>query len=181
MALRTEHLSMADPKLQPRVADFAPLVAFHQKGLWRFLRLLGCTPDEADDLTQDVFVAAFRAGIRDLGDAAIAAYLRTSGRRAFVELRTRQSRVAETADLDAAEAVWAGAAPDDSGEEQLEALRDCISQLAPRAQEAIALFYGADAARRDVARQLGIGEDGARNLLARARATLRECLEARQS
>lgn len=54
-----------------------------------------------------------------------------------------------------------------------------MRELAPRAQEALRLFYGSEAGRRDVGQKLGITEDGVRNLLSRARANLRECLEAR--
>lgn len=177
MALKLDPLRLAELKMA--MADFEPFVARHNKGVWRYLRLIGCTPDEADDLTQDTFIAIFRSGMRDMGDAAAAAYLRTTARRLFVDLRRRENRLPANADLDAAEAVWAGAAPDDSGEAQLSALRDCLQRLAPRAQEALRLFYGSEAGRRDVGLKLGITEDGVRNLLARARATLRECLEAR--
>lgn len=46
-----------------RQADMAGLVRAHQAGVWRYLRFLGCHPDEADDLTQETFLALKQANI----------------------------------------------------------------------------------------------------------------------
>jgi hypothetical protein len=39
----------------PAVAELAALIGTHQHMVWRYLRLLGADPHEADDLMQDTF------------------------------------------------------------------------------------------------------------------------------
>ena len=58
----------------PRRADPASIVRAHQAGLWRYLRYLGCSAHEAEDLTQEVLLAVLRRPFEDHGEKATAAF-----------------------------------------------------------------------------------------------------------
>ena len=157
--------------------EFAALVSRHQAGVWRYLRLLGCEPALADDLTQDTFLAVLEEPFDDYAASATAAYLRTIARRKFAQ-HCEHNRL-RYGDLEAAEAVWCEIAPDESGEAQLKALDHCLDKLAPRTRKALALRYAGEASREAIAREIGLSEDGAKNLIQRAKEALRECIERR--
>jgi RNA polymerase sigma-70 factor, ECF subfamily len=159
--------------------EFVALISRHQAGVWRYLRLLGCESALADDLTQETFLAVLEEPFDDYAPAASAAYLRTIARRKFAQ-HCERNRV-KYGDLDAAESVWAEIARDDSGQAQLEALDHCLEKLAPRTRKALELRYASQASREDIAREIGLSEDGAKNLIQRAKEALRECIERRMS
>ena len=45
--------------------DVARLVREHQAGVWRYLRVLGCPATEAEDLTQETFLAVLTRPFHD--------------------------------------------------------------------------------------------------------------------
>ena len=61
-----------------RTTGFDPrkLVETYQAGIWRYLRALGCSVAEADDLTQETFLAVFQRPFDDFDPRATGAYLR---------------------------------------------------------------------------------------------------------
>ena len=56
--------------------DLDALVRRHQAGVWRFARALGAQPAEADDLTQEAFVAAHRRAAEVPAGPGAAGWLR---------------------------------------------------------------------------------------------------------
>lgn len=157
--------------------EFAALISRHQAGVWRYLRLLGCDPALADDLTQETFLVVLVEPFDDYSPEASAAYLRTIARRKFAQ-HCERNRV-RYGDLDAAESVWEEIARDDSGEAQLAALDYCLEKLPPRMRKALELRYAGEASREQIAREIGLSEDGTKNLIQRAKEALRECIERR--
>jgi RNA polymerase sigma-70 factor (ECF subfamily) len=159
-------------------ADLASLVAGHQAGVWRYVRFLGADTTEADDLTQETFLALARGGFVERDEHQTAGYLRVVARNQLLALRRRQHREANTVDLEAADSVWAAAAgTDGSLTGYLDALRDCLTQLEGRARQAIDLHYHDHAGREAIASQLDMKPDGVKTLLRRTREVLRECVE----
>ncbi len=184
--------------------DVARLVKEHQAGVWRFLRVLGCDPAEADDLTQETFLAVLQKPFHDFNRSATAGYLRQVARNLFIDSRRRASRTVpasnipasdisamdnSTGELDELEATWvrwaeghavndshAGAYHDD-GAELLQALQRCLQALTGRARQALDLRYRDQLPRAEIAARLGISEDGAKNLMQRAKRQLRTCIE----
>lgn len=160
--------------------DVSRLVREHQAGLWRYLRVLGCPPDEAEDLTQETFLAVLTGSFQDYNRQATAAYLRQVARNLFV---SRRRRAVSSVELDEAEAAWIQWAAKDDGEDLLAVLRECLLALTERARQALSLRFGLDqegtkkASRAQIAGALGLSEDGAKNLLQRAKQQLRECIE----
>lgn len=77
----------------PTAAD--AIVRLHMRTLWRYLRTLGAKPEQADDLTQEAFLVAFRRGAAGLEPAATATFLRRTARFLFLhQLRDRHREAA---------------------------------------------------------------------------------------
>jgi RNA polymerase sigma-70 factor (ECF subfamily) len=158
--------------------DPARLIADHQVGIWRYLRALGCEPSLAEDLTQETFLAVFQRPFQELSPSATAAYLRTTARNLYVSHHRKHSRMS-TADLTYMEDVstqwsqWAGL---DQGEMMLDALRGCLEELTERARLALEMRFGKQATRQEIAAAVNLTEDGAKNLMQRAKKQLKDCI-----
>ena len=148
----------------------------HQEAVWRYLRYLGAQSAEADDLTQETFLATARGDFRHESDNKTAAYLRRVAHNQLLMLRRKQRRELTVADVEAAEAVWVERTSD-GWDDQITAIRDCVEKLEGRSQQAIDLQYRDKASRETIAERLGMKPDGVKTLLRRARAALRECVE----
>ncbi|MEO6597567.1 MAG: sigma-70 family RNA polymerase sigma factor [Planctomycetota bacterium] len=151
------------------------LVRQHQGEVWRYLRFLGASAELADDLTQETFLQLLRAPLEQRSAVATAAWLRTVARNHYV--RSFRRPPFQLTEVDTIEAVWTGFAPEGGGEQRLERLRACLQRLDGRAREVVRLHYEERRSRRDIGGRLGIGEDGVKSLLRRARAVLRACME----
>ncbi len=145
--------------------------------VWRYLRALGADAALADDLTQDTFLEIMRRPLEQYSDSATASYLRRVAHNFFISKRRREARMNVTQHAEQFESAWIRWAGFDSGNELLESLKDCFSRLTDRAQLALRLRFDQEASRQSIAQRLGISEHGAKNLMQRAKAQLRECLE----
>lgn len=159
--------------------DLERLVREHQADVWRYLRYLGAAADDADDLTQETFLAIARTPFEVRGRGETAAYLRTAARNQLLMLRRKQGRQATTVELGAAEEVWAAAHPEGDSDRFLDALGECYATLSGRAREAVDRFYKDDESREELAAAFDVTVDGVKSLLRRTRATLRDCIERR--
>jgi RNA polymerase sigma-70 factor, ECF subfamily len=158
--------------------DLASLVNRFQAGVWRYVRYLGADTTEADDLTQETFLAVARGGFAERDDRQTAGYLRTVARNQLLVLRRKQNREISTVELEAADTVWAAAAGQDGRlDAWLDALRECVDGLEGRARRAIDMHYHEHASREAIATQLEMQPDGVKTLLRRTRQLLRECIE----
>ena len=158
--------------------DVVRLVRTHQTGVWRYLRYLGASAELADDLTQDTFLQLLRTPFREQSPAATAAWLRTVARNLLVRAFRRPPFA--LADLDAIEAAWDGFAREDAGDQTLHLLRACVGELTGRARDAVRWHYEERCSRADIGARLGLGADGVKSLLRRARSLLRACVERRR-
>jgi RNA polymerase sigma-70 factor (ECF subfamily) len=157
------------------------LVAVHQGDLWRYIRYLGATADEADDLVQETFLALARSGFEERSVPETAALVRTAGRRRLLMLRRKQQREIHAVELDAAETVWAKVHTTGSTDPLLDALRDCVATLDGKAKQIIDLHYTQQLSRSESAKQIGITAEGVKTLLRRTRTALRQCVERKTS
>lgn len=155
------------------------LIVRHQRGVWRYLRMLGCDDSTADDLTQETFLKVLRrANFVQHSEAATASYLRRTAHNAFVSRLRKTGRVQLTGDAAATEEVWhRWAGKDLSGDVTVDVLRKCLEMLTPRAQTALRMRYEGGNSRIEIADALQIGDHGARNLMQRAKEKLRTCVE----
>lgn len=161
--------------------EIAQVIRDHQAGIWRYLRVLGCEPATADDLTQETFLAVLQRPFVDLGPAAASAYLRKVARNLFLAAQRKTSRVLTDAELSEIEAAWDRWAGRDDGAELLAALQVCLQALTTKARRALDLRFGQDESRAKIAAELSMSEDGAKNLLQRSKVSLRECIERKLS
>jgi RNA polymerase sigma-70 factor, ECF subfamily len=159
--------------------DLARLVREHQADVWRYLRYLGAAAEDADDLTQETFLAVARAPFELRSRCETAAYLRTAARNQLLMLRRRQGREICTVELTAAEDVWAGTIVAGDSGEFIEALSRCYEAVAGRAREALDRFYREGESREQLAVRFEMSADGVKTLLRRTRAVLKECIERR--
>ncbi|MEL7266571.1 MAG: sigma factor, partial [Planctomycetota bacterium] len=87
--------SIADdpkPAFIPRQPN--DLVQFHQRGIWRYLRMLGCDENTAEDLTQETFLKVLRqSNFVQHSDAATASYLRRTAHNLLVSMHRKEGRV----------------------------------------------------------------------------------------
>ena len=159
--------------------DATELIEQNQAGVWRYLRALGCEPAQADDLTQETFLAVLQHPFQDFGAAATAVYLRKVAFHQFISAQRLAGKVKVFAveDIEAFDRAWEQWAGDDSGEARLEALRDCLQELRPRARLALEMRFRERESRASIAAALGISEHGAKNLMQRAKHQLRKCIE----
>jgi RNA polymerase sigma-70 factor (ECF subfamily) len=164
------------PTHQP--VDLASLVQRHQAGVWRYVRFLGADGSEADDLTQETFLALARAEFVERDQRQTAGYLRVVARNQLLALRRKQNHEISTVALEAADTVWAVAAGSDGSlAAYIDALRECVEQLEGRARMAIDMHYRDGAGREAIADSLEMKPDGVKTLLRRSRQLLRECVE----
>lgn len=157
--------------------ELTELVSRHQATVWRYLRALGSDASLADDLTQETFLEVMRRPFEQYSDAATASYLRRVAHNLFISRRRREGRMTVTEHADQFESAWVRWAGFDSGNRALDALSECFQRLTERAQLALQLRFAKDRSRSNIAQSLGISEHGAKNLMQRAKAQLRQCVE----
>ncbi|MEX0714877.1 MAG: sigma-70 family RNA polymerase sigma factor [Pirellulales bacterium] len=160
-----------------RSGDLAELVRAYQAGVWRYLRFLGCDESQADDLTQETFLAVHRKPFAQRCPQASAAYLRSVARNLFLGAIRKSKRQGQIENFDLAEQVWQQYVKDDAYEAWLEALRDCVETVNGRARQAIDLFYRDNRSRTEIGQTLEMTDDGVKSLLRRTRELLRRCVE----
>jgi len=153
------------------------LVQAHHAGVWRYLRVLGCTREQADDLTQETFLVVIRKGFEEIDPAATAAYLRKSARYLWLD-SCRNTATRREVDLDGAEAVMKQF-DHDGGNTWVDALRRCIDRLHGKTRAAVVGVYRDQRPQAEVAQALGLAPNGLKTLLQRARGALRTCVETR--
>ncbi len=166
----------------PQLTGFNPLklVEMYQAGVWRYLRALGCSSVEADDFTQETFLAVFQRPFHDFDPTATGAYLRRVAFNLLVTARRRTPRVTPVANLEEFDAAWEKWMGKDNGEETLEYLRQCLDRLSDRARHALDMRFRERKCRADIAASLNITEHGAKNLMQRAKSALRDCIESKR-
>ncbi len=181
---------MAAVSTQPPVEmsknpDLAELVHNHQASVWRYLRFLGAQAHEADDLTQETFLAVAgsirQSNFEQRSSAQTAAYLRTVARNQLLMARRKRGHEINTVELEAAESVWAEATAGRRIDDYVAALADCLEnglkQADGRARQAIDQFYRNGQGRAEIAKELNMTPDGVKTLLRRTRDVLRNCIE----
>ncbi len=161
----------------PVASDPARLVREHQAGIWRYLRVLGCSAEEAADLTQETFLNVLQRPFVEHNIVATAAYLRKVAHNLWVSLRRRSGRVEAVADVEALDTQWSRWVGADNGDSAIDALRECLKRLSERARLALELRFRDRESRARIAARLQLSEHGAKNLLQRAKQQLRECIE----
>lgn len=159
-------------------SDPETFIRAHQRGLQGYLRLLGATATEAEDLAQEAFLAALAKGRAGAADAA---WLRGAARKLWLARVRRERRRSEILRCDAADVLWERLALDreDGVDDYLDALSQCLEELAPRARSMIDRHYRGGESGPEIARALGLTAAAVNVAMHRARAGLHVCIERR--
>ena len=173
-----------DCGMQATVTDrtsTAEIVSTFQSDVWRFLRVLGCDPATADDLTQDVFVEVLSRPFEIRSEVQTRAYLRRVAKSRFLSSKRTRRVTVQGASPEELEAAWVRIAEPEGSDEYLAALRVCIVALDERSRMGIDAYYDSTpgAGAEDVAKQLGISATNLTTMLHRARTLLRACIQKR--
>lgn len=165
------------PIANRRLSLSAELVRCHQQSVWRYLRVLGCPPDEALDMAQETFLALMRGQVRDEGPAALRAWLRTTARNLFFAhcRRLRRSPVV----IEDVDAAFERYERHDDGEAFREALRACLDTIPKQQRLLLDLQYRERAGLERIAAACELTAEGAKSLLRRIKERLRECVTRR--
>ncbi|MEM9827870.1 MAG: sigma-70 family RNA polymerase sigma factor [Planctomycetota bacterium] len=157
----------------------AELIERHERGVWRYLRMLGCDSSTADDLTQETFLRVLRRdNFVQHSDAATSSYLRRTAYNLLISMHRKHSRMHTTPDAGAVDELWnRWAGKDLAGDLAVDVLRDCLAKVSERARLALKMRFAKNSSRAEIAEALGISEHGARNLMQRAKEKLRDCVQ----
>ena len=83
------------------------LIERHQRGIWRYLRMLGCDCSTADDLTQETFLRVLRKdSFVQHNDAATSSYLRRTAYNLLVSNHRKHGRVQTVAEPVLLDEIW---------------------------------------------------------------------------
>ena len=166
---------------EPTEIRLETLVHLFQADVWRYLRYLGASAADADDYTQETFLAVARSKFEERSPEQTAGYLRTVARNQLLMARRKQGREVNTVELEAAEEVWSARVGPVGMNGYLAALSDCLEHLEGRARQAIDQAYRDRKSRAEIARSLEMKPDGVKSLLRRTREVLRQCIEGRMN
>ena len=161
--------------------EFEAYVVEHHVRLRAFVRSLGVDPDWVDDGSQEAFLTAYRQWDsfdqeRDFGKwlRGIAANIvRNETRKA-----ARRQRILDT---ELAEILLSRYAESKERHEPLsiEAIRQCISELAPHSRQTVQGRYADGLSAPQLAQQLKTTAANVRQILVTARRQIKQCVELR--
>ncbi len=166
-----------DAALPPPLAVVvdAVLVRAHQAALWRYLRVLGATADEAADVAQETFVALLRAQLVDRGAVPLRVWLRTTARNLFLVACRRQRRSPVALDAEVLERAWVDYERCDDGAGYRDALARCLETMPSAQRELLARAVTGGARDGDGASRT----EAERSRLRRLKQALRDCVRRR--
>lgn len=141
---------------------------------WLLLRLRRRAPDDAIDLTQETFLAAWRNAASFRGSDA-GAWLWTIASRRLIDARRRAHSIAIPSDAEPA-ARTASSEDQVLGEVLDPRLKTALSQLSPELAAALQATVVDGLSTREAALLLGVAEGTVKSRTSRARALLRQHL-----
>ena len=156
---------------------FRQLVEAYQTQVYR-LALRMCGADGADDVTQDAFVAAWRALPNFRSDCRFSTWLYRLTTNAAIDCLRREKRHRDADDLDGVELPDDGDTPQEAAErtETQTAVRSALSALSDEHRQVLLLRYMQEMDYGEIAVALGISEGTVKSRINRAKARLKELL-----
>ncbi len=159
-------------------AAFGMLVRRHQRAVHRLAWSLTRSASDADDLTQETFVRAWRAIARfELGQPVFPWLARIVTNTAYSLFRHRRRRPEQSIEPLVEQGMQWGVDDDPAAHadrsERDARLRACFEQLAPEHQSVLALRVMQDLSYEQIAQALGVPVGTVMSRLSRARAELK--------
>jgi RNA polymerase sigma-70 factor (ECF subfamily) len=168
------------------------IVRLHNRRIYNLCYRFTNSPDEAQDLTQDVFIRVYRTlASYDVGKGAFVTWLTTLTRNLLVDhfRRSKQDRVTDSIDAGLREEEDSlslsdrledpGPTPDDrlASKETQKMVQKALERLSPDLREAVILRDLQDMDYKEIAQVLGIPEGTVKSRISRGRAELARLLE----
>jgi RNA polymerase sigma-70 factor (ECF subfamily) len=179
-----------EPTLVRRARDgdraaFDRLVGLHLPRVWAVVARIVRNREDAEDVVQEAFLTAHRSIAEFRGDAAFSTWLhRIAVTRALNHLNRASVRLARASEPIDGDGVPELAAPEADtplkaleSKELLRRLADCLEKLPGAWKAVVALRDAEELPYDEIARILGIELGTVRSRLARARGSLKACVE----
>lgn len=157
---------------------FRQLVEAYQTQVYR-LALRMCGESAADDVTQEAFLAAWRALPDFRGDCRFSTWLYRLTTNAGIDWLRREKRYRSTDDVTELELPDDGPGPQDQAEqaEAQQAVRRALSRLSEEHRQVLLLRYMQELDYAEIAAALEISEGTVKSRISRAKMRLRELLD----
>lgn len=168
-------------------AAFRTLVARYQGRVYRTALALLRSPEEAEDVAQEVFVEVYQTIGRFRGEASLSTWLYRLATSGALKNRRRaraKKRLAYLTSLLGFDNAVLHHPPDHAhpqalleGQQQLQLLLDCVARLPDAQQVAFTLRHEQELSYQEIAAVLATSVPAVESLLFRARQTLRQYLQ----
>ncbi len=157
---------------------FRTLVEGYQTQVYRLAARM-CGESAADDVTQEAFVAAWRALPSFRGDCRFSTWLYRLTTNAAIDLLRREKRHRNADDITELELSDDGLSPQELAEqgETQEAVRRALGQLSEEHRQVLLLRYMQELDYGEIADALEISEGTVKSRISRAKGRLRELLD----
>lgn len=157
---------------------FARIVERHQRSVFGFLRARMLQPNDAEDLTQEVFLRSYTCKARFDSSSMVLPWLIGIARNVLREYMRKIKRRREVAWTELClELDEMGPGDEDLYGDLLGKLPQCLESLGPSARQAIDLRYAGKLRLAEIGARLRRSEGAAKLLMFRARQALKNCLE----
>jgi len=160
----------------------AQIVRAYQGLIRGYVARLAPDPVTADDLAQEVFLAALRSLDRVDPERGLRDYLlgiaRNLGRLAWRE-RMKGREISGDALFTALAARFPIEDAEAPSDRRLSALQECLKGLAPKAHEVVLRHYREEQRCDEISTEIGTTPGNIRSILTRARQALRDCMRLR--
>ena len=158
---------------------FRQLVEAYQTPAYRLAARM-CGPDSAEDVTQEAFLAAWRALPEFRGDCRFSTWLSRLVSNAAIDCLRREKKHRDTGDVDDLELPDGGPSPQEQAErsDTRDAVRRALDRLSPEHRQVLLLRFMQELDYGEIARALNVSEGTVKSRINRAKSKLREVLAA---
>ena len=139
-----------------------------------------CGPDSAEDVTQEAFLAAWRALPEFRGDCRFSTWLYRLVSNAAIDCLRREKKHRDTGDVDDLELPDGGPSLQEQAErsDTRDAVRRALDRLSPEHRQVLLLRFMQELDYGEIARALNVSEGTVKSRINRAKSKLREVLAA---
>lgn len=158
---------------------FRQLVEAYQTPAYRLAARM-CGPDSAEDVTQEAFLAAWRALPEFRGDCRFSTWLYRLVSNAAIDCLRREKKHRDTGDVDDLELPDGGPSPQEQAErsDTRDAVRRALDRLSPEHRQVLLLRFMQELDYGEIAQALDVSEGTVKSRINRAKSKLREVLAA---
>lgn len=158
---------------------FRQLVEAYQTPAYRLAARM-CGPDSAEDVTQEAFLAAWRALPEFRGDCRFSTWLYRLVSNAAIDCLRREKKHRDTGDVDDLELPDGSPSPQEQAErsDTRDAVRRALDRLSPEHRQVLLLRFMQELDYGEIARALNVSEGTVKSRINRAKSKLREVLAA---